>query len=55
MAHLEAAMFAHLIIAAGLLTSYQETLYPEWSQNFSIDEMIYEEKKRVLGLGYLRK
>jgi spermidine synthase len=37
-------MFANLILATTLLTTYQETLYPEWSQNFAIQEMIHEEK-----------
>ena len=37
-------MLATLLFAAALISSYQERLYPEWKQTFSIDEMIYEEK-----------
>lgn len=32
------------LLAALLVTGYQETLYPEWKQTFSIEEMIYQEK-----------
>lgn len=37
-------MIQTILLASMALTGYQETLYPEWGQHFSIDEMIYEEK-----------
>jgi spermidine synthase len=37
-------MIATALLAALLVTGYQETLYPEWKQTFSIEEMIYQEK-----------
>lgn len=33
-------MIAFMLLAA----EFQETLYPDWKQTFSVDEMIYEEK-----------
>jgi spermidine synthase len=42
-------MFATLL-AALLVTGYQETLYPEWKQSFSVDEMIYQEKTQFWDL-----
>lgn len=43
-------MFANLILAAGLLSGYQETLYPEWAQEFAMDQMIHQEKSEFWDL-----
>ncbi len=37
-------MLASFLIAGAIITSYQETLYPDWRQTFSVDQMIYHEK-----------
>ena len=37
-------MFSTILLASLLVSGYQETLYPEWKQTFTIDEMIYQEK-----------
>src|SRR5690606_205611 len=38
-------MFGSFLIASLLTTgSFQETLYPDWKQTFSIDQMIFQEK-----------
>jgi len=43
-------MFATALLATLLVTGYQENLYPEWKQTFSIDEMIYQEKSEFWDL-----
>lgn len=37
-------MFSAILLASLLVSGYQETLYPEWKQTFTVDEMIYQEK-----------
>ncbi len=43
-------MIAAALLAGLLVTGYQETLYPEWKQTFSVDEMIYQEKSEFWDL-----
>ena len=43
-------MIATALLAALLVTGYQESLYPEWKQTFSIEEMIYQEKSEFWDL-----
>src|SRR5579872_6396932 len=43
-------MIASALLAALLVTGYQESLYPEWKQTFSIEEMIYQEKSEFWDL-----
>ena len=37
-------MFSAILLASLLISGYQETLYPEWKQTFTVDKMIYQEK-----------
>lgn len=37
-------MIGATLLAALLVSGYQETLYPEWKQTFSVEEMLYQEK-----------
>lgn len=37
-------MLGSLLIAGAIITNFQETLYDDWRQTFSIEELIYQEK-----------
>lgn len=37
-------MLGLFFIASTLVTSFQEVLYPDWKQTFTVDHLIYEEK-----------
>ncbi|MBX7066031.1 MAG: polyamine aminopropyltransferase [Parachlamydiales bacterium] len=37
-------MLGSILIASALISSFQETLYPDWRQTFSVEELIYQEK-----------
>lgn len=39
-----------LLLAALLVSGYEETLYPEWKQTFTVEEMIHEEKSEFWDL-----
>jgi spermidine synthase len=43
-------MISTALLAALLVSGYQETLYPEWKQTFSVDEMIFQEKSEFWDL-----
>lgn len=43
-------MFTSFLLAAVLISGYEETLYPDWKQTFTIDEMIYQEKSEFWDL-----